>query len=192
MAQLSIFEKQRHFSDKDLTISVGKYETIYITFRHSSWKRFTCSDYIAVAIKDGVLVFGDPDDCINWKSFKLKKTKGNPETFEYTRYLQISGKAWPELLNAARNMLGSFNFDEVDKNDEKELETLEEPELIVPKGFVVLSKGVFDSIMIRVEDIRLVDERFGDCFVVTKEYGEIKTLNSFDEIVALINKALEV
>lgn len=192
MAQLSIFEKQRHFSDKDLTISVGKYETIYITFRHSSWKRFTCSDYIAVAIKDGVLVFGDPDDCINWKSFKLKKTKGNPETFEYTRYLQISGKAWPELLNAARNMLGSFNFDEVDKNDEKELEASEEPELIVPKGFVVLSKGVFDSIMIRVEDIRLVDERFGDCFVVTKEYGEIKTLNSFDEIVALINNALEV
>ena len=46
MAQLSIFEKQRHFSDKDLTISVGKYDTIYITFRHDSWKRFTDFDYI--------------------------------------------------------------------------------------------------------------------------------------------------
>jgi hypothetical protein len=37
-------------------------------------------------------------------------THGNPETFEHTRYIQISGKAWPAILEAARNMAGSYDF----------------------------------------------------------------------------------
>lgn len=192
MAQLSIFEKQRHFSDKDLTVSIGKYDTIYITFRHDSWKRFTDSDYIAVAIKNGVLIFRDPDVSISWKSFKLKQTHGNPETYEHTRYVQISGKAWPEFLKASRNMVGSFNFDEVDKDDEKIEEELEE--LIAPKGFIVLTKSKFhDAVMFRVDDILQIEEFFGeDIKIVTKIFPDIRVEETFEEVIEAINKALEV
>ena len=201
MAQLSIFEKQRHFSDKDLTVSVGKYDTIYITFRHDSWKRFTDSDYIAVAILDNVLIFRDPDVCISWKSFKLKQTHGNPETYEHTRYVQISGKAWPEFLKAARNMVGSFDFDEVEKVDEEieeELETSEEPELIAPKGFIILHASELPhfAYMMRVDwiaganaepfdktSVQLLHENISINFVAEE---------SFDEVVDMIRKALEV
>lgn len=197
MAQLSIFEKQRHFSDKDLTVSIGKYDTIYITFRHDSWKRFTDSDYIAVAILDNVLIFRDPDVCISWKSFKLKQTHGNPKTYEHTRYVQISGKAWPEFLKAARNMVGSFNFDEVEKVDEEieeELETSEEPELIAPKGFILLTKSKFhDAVMIRVDDILQIEEFFGeDLQIVTKIFPDVRVEETLEEVIEAINKALEV
>lgn len=109
MAQLSIFDKQRHFSNKDMTISVGKGDYIYITFRHDSWKRFTDLNRITVSVNNNTLSFGTPrtDQGV---SFKLKMTHGNPETFEHTRYIQISGKAWPAILEAARNMAGSYDF----------------------------------------------------------------------------------
>ena len=196
MAQLSIFEKQRHFSDKDLTVSVGKYDTIYITFRHDSWKRFTDSDYIAVAIMDNVLIFRDPDVCISWKSFKLKQTHGNPKTYEHTRYVQISGKAWPEFLKAARNMVGSFDFDE---EIEEELETSEEPELIAPKGFIILTElaEIKERTMFRIEDILQVDELkvehpYPVSSITTKVRPDITVEESFDEVVEKIRNALEV
>ena len=213
MAQLSIFEKQRHFSDKDLTISVGKYDTIYITFRHDSWKRFTDSDYIAVAIKDNVLIFGDPDKKISWMSFKLKQTHGNPETYEHTRYVQISGKAWPEFLKVARNMVGSFNFDDVPtiKNvSEEDIEKLKELlanaeptelkplEDTVPTGFILVHDQTDDlRIALRVSTIYEVLENCQGTTAIrfnnTESNSQQLAVNeSFDEVMQQIRKAHDV
>ncbi len=201
MAQLSIFEIQRHFSDKDLTVSIGKYDTIYITFRHDSWKRFTDSDYIAVAISDNVLIFSDPYYEIGWKFFKLKQTHGNPETYKHTRYVQISGKAWPEFLIAARKMVGSFNFDEVDKNDEEieeELETSKEPELIAPKGFIIVHSDELPHFanLIPIDWIAGVQEEPFEQASISLNHGNIsanyRVDESFADVINLMRKASEV
>lgn len=207
MAQLSIFDKQRHFSNKDMTISIGKGDYIYITFRHDSWKRFTDLNRITVSVTNNRLSFGTPgtDQGV---SFKLKMTHGNPETFEHTRYIQISGKAWPAILEAARNMAGSYDFDKIvldptpeqveefkekwpERNELAELKPLDP----VPKGFVVFAKssGMYDSILIRVEDILQVEETFGeDTKIVTKLSPDIRVKQEFDEVIDRIRKALEV
>ena len=113
MAQLSIFDKQRHHSEKDMTVSIGKNEVIYITFRNDAWKLFTKSEKIAVSVKVKFLTFGDPEEHDNGVVFKLgRNTSGFPETKEHTRYLQINGKAWPAFLDAARLMLGSIDLSE--------------------------------------------------------------------------------
>ena len=116
MGQLSIFEKQRHHSDKDFTCSIGKHDRIYITFRHETWKRFTSTDYISVYIgKNGALKFGDPKDTkMLAPCFKLNKNKeGNEETRETTRYLQLEGKKYPAILEQVRRTAGSYDFPEV-------------------------------------------------------------------------------
>lgn len=217
MAQLSIFDKQRHRSDKDMTVSIGKGDTVYITFRHDSWKRFTQGDKIAVSVTNDTLSFGDPDRD-RGVAFKLASNKaGNPETIEHTRYIQICGKAWPALLEAARKMAGSYNFDEAPKLraptpeeieilkkaidtapltfrplEEEEVEEI--PELIAPKGFVIFTKSRYhDSILVRVDDILQVEEFFGeDTKVITKVFPDIRVEQTFEEAVDLIRKALEV
>lgn len=178
MAQLSIFDKQRHRSDKDMTVSIGKGDTVYITFRHDSWKRFTQGDKIAVSVTYDKLSFGDPDRD-RGVAFKLASNKaGNPETIEHTRYIQICGKAWPALLEAVRKMAGSYNFDEAPKlnadlikagtiNTEElkeamskgglmKLEPLEEP---IPKGFIELhGAAAGERILVILSDIEQVCE----------------------------------
>ena len=112
MAQLSIFEKQKHYSKKDFTCSIGKYDMIYLTFRNNSWKRFTQSEKIAVYISSkGTLRFDDPV----WGKgivLKMKKGTGHPDIVEKTRYVQISGKTWPNILAVVRNIVGSYDFGE--------------------------------------------------------------------------------
>lgn len=111
MAQLSVFEKLKHFSDKDLTCSIGKNNSIDFVFRHDSWKQFTPSEHIAVYIGNtGKLKFDDPE---NKKGviYKLKKSKvGTPSIAEHTRYVRINGQAHPELLEAAKKMIGDYNI----------------------------------------------------------------------------------
>lgn len=207
MAQLSIFDKQRHFSNKDMTISIGKGDYIYITFRHDSWKRFTDLNRITVSVNNNKLSFGTPgtDQGV---SFKLKMTHGNPETFEHTRYIQISGKAWPAILEAARNMAGSYDFDKVvldptpeqveefkekwqECNEPVEWKPLADP---VPKGFVVLTKSRYhDAVAFRVDDILQIEEFFGeDVKIVTKIFPDIRVEETFEEVLEEIKKALEV
>lgn len=222
MAQLSIFEKQRHFSHKDFTCSIGKNDTIYITFRNDSWKRFTSSDDIAVVVNNGALVFGDPEKHTSWKHFKLKKTHGNPETTEHTRYLQISGKAWPLLLGAARDMLGSFSFDEaptiktvseeyiaklkeaVAKAEPMKLEPLNNP---IPKGFIELhGAAAGERVLLKASGIREVCEvvpgsRITPSFLRPEE-SKAKTvilgdrtgcfLDIYEDVIVKIRNALEV
>ena len=113
MAQLSIYDKLRHHSDKDFTCSIGKRERIYITFRHETWKRFTSTEYISVYIgKGGALKFGDPKDTkMLAPCFKLQQGKaGNDDTRETTRYLQIEGKKYPAILEQIRRTAGSYDF----------------------------------------------------------------------------------
>ena len=113
MAQLSIYDKLRHHSDKDFTCSIGKRDRIYITFRHETWKRFTSTEYISVYIgKGGALKFGDPKDTkMLAPCFKLQQGKaGNDDTRETTRYLQIEGKKYPAILEQVRRTAGSYDF----------------------------------------------------------------------------------
>ena len=111
MAQLSVFEKLKHFSDKDLTCSIGKNESIDFVFRHDVWKQFTPSEHIAVYIgSTGKLKFDDPDKK-KGVIYKLKKSKvGTPSIAEHTRYVRINGQAHPELLEAAKKMIGDYNI----------------------------------------------------------------------------------
>ena len=131
MAQLSIYDKLRHHSDKDFTCSIGKRERIYITFRHETWKRFTSTEYISVYIgKGGALKFGDPKDTkMLAPCFKLQQGKaGNDDTRETTRYLQIEGKKYPAILDQVRRTAGSYDFPEP-KNitiEEKKEENIED------------------------------------------------------------------
>ena len=113
MAQLSIYDRLRHHSDKDFTCSIGKHDRIYITFRHNTWKRFTSTEYISVYIgKGGALKFGDPKDTkMLAPCFKLQQGKaGNEDTRETTRYLQIEGKKYPAILEQVRRTAGSYDF----------------------------------------------------------------------------------
>lgn len=131
MAQLSIYDKQRHHSKKDITISIGKYDRIYITFRNGSWKRYTLSGRIAVYIERedlGAIKFDDP---LNSRGaiFKLKTGTGDPKTTATTRYVQIDGKAWPGILNAARKCVGDYNLDEETTPETKQDEPKTELEL---------------------------------------------------------------
>lgn len=221
MAQLSIFDKQRHHSDKDMTVSIGKGDTVYITFRHDSWKRFTQGDKIAVSVTNFTLTFGDPDRD-RGVAFKLASNKaGNPETIEHTRYIQIGGKAWPALLEAARKMAGSYNFDEGPKikvTDPEQIEKLREAmekagpmklepfEDTVPKGFIEVLGIRDERLLIRASDIQQVCEvvpgaRFAPSYLTDEEArsktvifarSTICSIDTYDEVLKKLRDALEV
>ena len=127
MAQLSIYDKFKHFSDKDLTCSIGQKDSVDIVFRHDSWHQFTSSEHIAVYIgKTGKLKFDDPE---NKKGviYKLKKSKvGTPSIAEHTRYLRINGQAHPELLEAAQKIIGDYNIPKKDEGIAPQSVTVEE------------------------------------------------------------------
>ena len=150
MAQLSIYDRLRHHSDKDFTCSIGKHDRIYITFRHNTWKRFTSTEYISVYIgKGGALKFGDPKDTkMLAPCFKLQQGKaGNDDTRETTRYLQIEGKKYPAILEQVRRTAGSYDFPPqkvitiekaLEKNQKanKAIDSIEKNDMvIVPQAF---------------------------------------------------------
>ena len=124
MAQLSIFEKQRHHSHRDFTCSVGKLDMVYMTFRNYSWKRFTNKDEILIYVKDRVIKFADPVFAENGGAiFKLKKPeKGYPSTQESTRYVQINGKKYQAILEIVRRTAGSYDFPKAQTKDEVKAE----------------------------------------------------------------------
>ena len=114
MAQISIFDKTRHFSEKDFTCSIGQREMIYFTFRNNSWKRFTDSDSISVYVKTtkkgSFFRFGDPEKGAPGAVFKLGYKKDKKASREHTRYVQINGKHYPEILEIVRSKSGSYDF----------------------------------------------------------------------------------
>lgn len=111
MAQLSIYDKIRHHSEKDFTCSVGQRSQIYITFRNDSWRRFTSGDMISVYVTENkALKFGDPSTD-SGEVFKLCQAKhGTPEVYTHTRYLRISGNAHPSILEVVTRTAGSYDF----------------------------------------------------------------------------------
>ena len=110
--QLSVFDKQRHHSDKDFTCSIGKHDVVYITFRHNTWERFTSGEHISVYVGNKGLKFGDPKELKDTvPCFKLKaEKKGNEATKQSTRYVQIDGKKYPAIIEAVRSKCGSYDF----------------------------------------------------------------------------------
>lgn len=113
MSQISIFDKKKNFSDKDVTITVGKGDFIYITFRNYSWKLFTESDYVRVFAENGQIKMKDGlSTQFNDKGGRVMKLYIN----EYcqktdTRYLKLNGRLMPDVLALCENMNGrSYNF----------------------------------------------------------------------------------
>lgn len=117
MAQLSIFEKQKHFSDKDFTCSIGKLDVIYITFRNDSWLRFTNSEKINIRVEGRVLKFDDPATTKQRGGvFKLREAKHiDSDVLRHTRYVQINGKKWPGILEVVQRTAGSYDFPKKDE-----------------------------------------------------------------------------
>lgn len=108
MSQLSIYDKLKHYSDKDVTLSIGKHDVIYITFRHNSWKRFTPSEHMTVSVEKNHLKFGSKEG--QGITLKLKKSNYKSETAETSRYIQIDGKKYPAILEIAKRAQGSYDL----------------------------------------------------------------------------------
>lgn len=114
MAQISLFEKRKNYSDKDITVTVGMNDQIYFTFRHYSWKLFTESDYVRIWVEGGQIKMKDglarEYHDKGGRILKLVKNIKRTEC-ETARYLKINGKLMPDVLAIAEKMNGqSFNF----------------------------------------------------------------------------------
>lgn len=114
MAQISIFDKKQHRSNKDITISVGQKGIIYITFRNESWLRITNSDFIRVWIANKKIKFGDGLTCKKGRKFKLVINSKNKNAEAY-RYIKITGGSMPEILEIAEKSAGSYNLPPIDR-----------------------------------------------------------------------------
>ena len=102
MAQISIFDKHRHYSDKDITISVGAYDRVYITLRNKCWERLTTDpDYIRVWAEKGNICFGSPNKKKD-KAYKLSKKHEID-----TRYVVVSADS--AVVDAAKAKAGSYD-----------------------------------------------------------------------------------
>ena len=201
MAQLSIYDKLRHHSDKDFTCSIGKRERIYITFRHETWKRFTSTEYISVYIgKNGALKFGDPKDTkMLAPCFKLQQGKsGNDDTRETTRYLQIEGKKYPAILDQVRRTAGSYDFpppkvitiEEPLKKLKKTQEAIDSAE----KSINTLTREQMEKLQIKPSGLHFyLEDKEADAFTVRRNQfkEDLKTLTegveSQEERIAIIN-----
>ena len=105
---------RKNYSDKDITVTVGMNDQIYITFRHYSWKLFTNSDYVRIWVEGGQIKMKDglarEYHDKGGRILKLVKNIKRTEC-ETARYLKINGKLMPDVLALAENMNGkSFNF----------------------------------------------------------------------------------
>ena len=113
MAQMTIFDKQRHFSNKDVTISVGKHSVVYVTFRNNSWTRITSNDFMCVSVENGKIKFFD-GNALKGKRYKLKQNKSTP-----CRYMQIT--QFPEVLEIAERTAGSYDLPELPRETRDDL-----------------------------------------------------------------------
>ena len=201
MAQLSIYDKLRHHSEKDFTCSIGKRDRIYITFRHGTWKRFTSTEYISVYIgKNGALKFGDPKDTkMLAPCFKLQQGKaGNDDTRETTRYLQIEGKKYPAILDQVRRTAGSYDFPppKVITIEEplKKLKKTQEAIDSVEKSINTLTREQMEKLQIKPSGLHFyLEDKETDTFTVRRNQfkEDLKTLTegveSQEERIAIIN-----
>lgn len=120
MKQLSIYSRQKHHSNKDVTISIGQDERVHITFRNSCWTHITKDEYIRIYANNGKLVFDDSASK-KGKKYKLFVSTKTPTT----RYVDFKKNALPECYAVIERKLGAhdcynFNLDEIRPPVEKE------------------------------------------------------------------------
>jgi hypothetical protein len=119
MAQISLFEKRKNYSDKDITVTVGMNDQIYITFRHYSWKRFTESDYVRLVADEGMMlkkgkvtlmcVDVSKADVSNWNEVEYVEPDKPAEEEALTRYAnELTGKNDPDLVSATESLINKF------------------------------------------------------------------------------------
>lgn len=106
MAQLSLFEKRKNYSNKDVSVMIGKSNIIYFTFRNNSWKKFTNSEYIRIWVEKGKLKLGDGEVVTDLgRKFKLTINEQNKNP-ELCRYVKIVGRKMPEVLEICERING--------------------------------------------------------------------------------------
>lgn len=110
MKQLSIFTKNNHHSDKDLTISRGDNGNFNMTFRNESWLSFTNSKYAGFyATKGGVLTITDGNNPRATTRYKLSVSGQVP-----SRYLHVGTAADPNVRGAIEKLLKDKDFINLD------------------------------------------------------------------------------
>ena len=109
MAQLSFFDKLKHYSNKDITYSIGSNGIVYMTFRNNSWKAFTASEYIRIWAENGKLNFGDGTDiktADRGRAFKLVIHTRRDDI----RYVQFKGRLLPDVFEIIDRTAGSYDI----------------------------------------------------------------------------------
>ena len=110
MKQLSIYSRQKHHSNKDVTISIGQNDRVNITFRNNSWQEITDNDYIRIWAVNGCLKFGDGLKEKRGKKYKLFMSAKCPTT----RYVNFKSYVMPEAFKIIERNLGhkdAYSFD---------------------------------------------------------------------------------
>lgn len=145
MRQLSIYSKRKHYSKRDMTISLGQDKTVCVTLRNNSWSRITSNDYIRVwASESGELVLSD-DATGRGHRYKLCMSKKCPEA----RYFRISGRVAPAVYKAAEKALGdneSISRDVPDDSAKVEPLPTAEPEPLNFEAFDMNDKAFARSV----------------------------------------------
>lgn len=190
MAQISLFEKRKNYSDKDITVTVGMNDQIYITFRHYSWKLFTNSDYVRIWVEGGQIKMKDglarEYHDKGGRILKLVKNIKRTEC-ETARYLKINGKLMPDVLALAENMNGkSFNF--LAKVDEPKQEETPQPQTKVSERIEKVRERVTSEEL--AADFRPKLEEMKTGTPVVKIERIVQPIDGFIEVLGVHNERL--
>ena len=125
MKQLSIYSRQKHYSKKDVTISIGQNDRVNITFRNNSWKHITDNEYIRIWAVNGCLKFGDGLKEKRGKKYKLFMSAKCPTT----RYINFKGYVMPEAFKIIERNLKHNDAYSFDLADLEEFEPCEKTDI---------------------------------------------------------------
>ena len=190
MAQISLFEKRKNYSDKDITVTVGMNDQIYITFRHFSWKLFTESDYIRIWAEGGQIKMKDglarEYHDKGGRILKLVKNIKRTEC-ETARYLKINGKLMPDVLAIAENMNGK-SFDFPVKVDEPKQEETPQTQTKVSERITKVRERVTSEEL--AADFRPKLEEMKTGTPVVKIERIVQPIDGFIEVLGVHNERL--
>lgn len=112
MRQVKINDKTRYRSSKEISITLGKNDSITITFHRYAWQVFTKSEIIRIWAQNGRLHFGEPD-CNNL-GLVYKLTKPHPDTHPETRSIQLAKSRARDIFKVIDSLCGDSNHCEFD------------------------------------------------------------------------------
>ncbi|MBQ1297779.1 MAG: hypothetical protein IIY21_27315 [Clostridiales bacterium] len=119
MAQLSIYYKQKHHSNKDVTVSIGEGRKVNFTFRNNSWQTITESEYIRIWAEGNKIKFGDGLTEKKGRKYKLFCSKSTD-----ARYISFPSNVLPEVYTIIEKKVkedGSLSFNLADLNPSEEV-----------------------------------------------------------------------